>query len=131
MIVDKTSLALISAYQRHLSPLKGFRCASGVLHGNGTCSSIVKDIIRRDGLIAGFEDIRAQFARCRAAAMAIAGQQNARGAASPRKYARRPKKKGGSGWDCVTPCWCADGTASGAGAASCGLDGLASGCSCL
>ncbi|WP_420598154.1 membrane protein insertion efficiency factor YidD [Neptuniibacter sp.] len=39
-------ISAISSYQRHISPRKGFKCAYGCLHGNGTCSSIIKTIIQ-------------------------------------------------------------------------------------
>jgi len=39
-------LHLIVLYQRYISPKKGFVCAYGVLHNNGSCSQLIFEIIR-------------------------------------------------------------------------------------
>lgn len=41
---------MISSYQKHLSPKKGFCCAYGYVHGSGTCSHIVKAYISQYGV---------------------------------------------------------------------------------
>jgi putative component of membrane protein insertase Oxa1/YidC/SpoIIIJ protein YidD len=61
-------VAMISAYQRYLSPKKGFRCAYGALHGAGTCSSIGKRIMRERGFFAFLNLMPEQFAACKLAA---------------------------------------------------------------
>ena len=61
----------IAAYQRWLSPRKGFACAHRVRHGGTGCSDYAKQAIRAQGLRACL-DIRSRFAACRAAAMAMA-----------------------------------------------------------
>ena len=67
-------LALIGAYQRYLSPRKGFRCAYGVLHGGGTCSSIGKRLLREQGMVSFFKGMRVQFTACRLAAQQLSEQ---------------------------------------------------------
>ena len=60
--------ALIRVYQRYLSPRKGYRCAYGVLHGAGTCSSIGLSIMEQQGFWAFWRKMPLQFKACRAAA---------------------------------------------------------------
>ncbi len=64
-----TSAALlgIDVYRRHLSPLKGFRCAHAALFGGPSCSEAVRAIVEREGLIPGRTLVLARFARCRSA----------------------------------------------------------------
>jgi putative component of membrane protein insertase Oxa1/YidC/SpoIIIJ protein YidD len=67
-VASSMGLALIEAYQRWLSPRKGFRCAYGVMHGTGTCSSIGKRIMRERGIFVFFRLMPDQFSACKAAA---------------------------------------------------------------
>lgn len=46
-------LAAITAYQRYLSPLKGYSCAFRVHTGRDSCSAYGKRAIARHGLVAG------------------------------------------------------------------------------
>lgn len=64
-------LAFINGYQRYLSPRKGYRCAYGVLHQDGTCSSIGKNLMREHGVLGFFRLMPTQFAACKAAALAL------------------------------------------------------------
>jgi len=61
------SLAIwaINLYQKYVSPYKGYRCAYGVYHQNGTCSSIIKGHIQKEGLIKAYPLIRGQFQACK------------------------------------------------------------------
>ena len=59
---------LITQYQRHVSPRKGFRCAYGVLHRRDSCSRFGKRAIRRHGIAAGLRLLRRRFDHCRSAA---------------------------------------------------------------
>jgi putative component of membrane protein insertase Oxa1/YidC/SpoIIIJ protein YidD len=70
-IASGMGVVLIEAYQRWLSPRKGFRCAYGVLHGAGTCSSVGKRIMRERGMFAFFRLMPEQFAACRTAAATL------------------------------------------------------------
>ncbi|MBC7502449.1 MAG: membrane protein insertion efficiency factor YidD [Herminiimonas sp.] len=64
-------IALIGAYQRYLSPRKGYRCAYGVLYQDGTCSSVGKNPIRTHGLLGFFRLMPRQFEACKAAAATL------------------------------------------------------------
>jgi len=70
-IASRMGVAMIEAYQRHLSPRKGFRCAYGALHGTGTCSSIGKRFMREQGFLRFFKLMPMQFAACKVAATAL------------------------------------------------------------
>ena len=73
-MVRHVCVALISFYQRFVSPYKGFRCAYGVYHGHDTCSGIVKQIVLNEGLLGGWPKIRAQFDACRRAFVQLSDQ---------------------------------------------------------
>jgi len=55
---------LIGFYQKYISPVKGFTCAYGHLHKNGTCSSRIFEIVSNSP----FRDIPSQaslqFKKC-------------------------------------------------------------------
>lgn len=72
-------VAMIEAYQRWLSPRKGFRCAYGALHGDGagTCSSIGKRIMREQGVLKFLRLMPLQFAACKAAAASLSAETDA------------------------------------------------------
>ena len=57
-------LSLISFYQKYISPIKGFRCAYGYLHGNGTCSSRISEIVRDSRFKDMPAKISEQFKEC-------------------------------------------------------------------
>lgn len=62
------ALALcITAYQRYLSPRKGFCCAHRVLHQQHSCSEFTKSAIMRRGFLPALPLIRRRFADCRSA----------------------------------------------------------------
>ncbi|QMT41095.1 membrane protein insertion efficiency factor YidD [Neisseria shayeganii] len=61
------ALAAIRAYQRHLSPRKGYGCPHRLLHGGSGCSGVGYRLIRRYGLLHSWLPLRRRFARCRAA----------------------------------------------------------------
>ena len=83
--------ALIAAYQRWLSPRKGFRCAHRRRHGGLSCSQFARRAIARAGLGGGWRALRHRFAACAEAAQAMA---------SLRPYAaRRGECDPGSGCD--------------------------------
>jgi putative component of membrane protein insertase Oxa1/YidC/SpoIIIJ protein YidD len=56
---------LITGYQRHVSPRKGFRCAYRVLRGRDSCSQFAKRAIDRHGVVTGVRLLNRRFERCR------------------------------------------------------------------
>ncbi|MEI6427543.1 MAG: membrane protein insertion efficiency factor YidD [Pseudanabaena sp. ELA607] len=60
-------VALISIYQKFISPHKGFRCAHRVLHGGESCSSYIKRIAADEGVITALRALKPRFAECRCA----------------------------------------------------------------
>jgi putative component of membrane protein insertase Oxa1/YidC/SpoIIIJ protein YidD len=73
-VASSVGVALIEAYQRHLSPRKGFRCAYGVLYDSGTCSSIGKQIMREGGIFSFLRLMPGQFSACKAAAVHLSAE---------------------------------------------------------
>ncbi len=67
-MITSLALAAIDAYQRHLSPHKGFTCASLVVSGGLSCSAAVASLISDRGLLAAVPGIMARFAGCARAA---------------------------------------------------------------
>ncbi len=62
-----TAAALISGYQKHISPRKGFSCAYRVLHGGESCSHYIKRSILEQGLIEAIHLSKQRFQACKAA----------------------------------------------------------------
>ncbi len=58
------ALLLIKAYQRFVSPHKGFCCAYRVHTGHGSCSALGYRTIRRFGVVAGIRLLRQRFLLC-------------------------------------------------------------------
>jgi uncharacterized protein len=58
------ALAAISAYQAHLSPLKGFGCAYRVHTGACSCSALGHRAIRMHGVLGGLMVLRKRMHRC-------------------------------------------------------------------
>lgn len=59
--------ALITGYQRWISPHKGFACAHRVLHRGASCSQYAKQMVMQHGLIAAIPHVRSRFQDCRVA----------------------------------------------------------------
>lgn len=58
------ALATIAAYQRYLSPYKGFGCAYRIHTGHASCSVLGYRVIRRYGVIAGIALLRRRTYLC-------------------------------------------------------------------
>ena len=58
------ALALIRAYQRWISPHKGFSCAHRVRLGGPSCSQVGARLIRLHGLRQGLPLLRERLRRC-------------------------------------------------------------------
>lgn len=61
----------IEAYQRFLSPYKGFRCAHRAVHGKDSCSQFAKRIVTRRGILAMVPLLRRRFTECGVAAQVL------------------------------------------------------------
>ena len=75
-ITNTLAIKTIESYQHYLSPIKGFKCAAGQLHGGSTCSGAVKSIISHQGLVAGMPAIYQQFSNYHHAAKIISSDPN-------------------------------------------------------
>ena len=63
----QTASALITSYQKNISPKKGFSCAHRVLHGGESCSQYIKRIILKQGLLGAIPLSRQRLQACKAA----------------------------------------------------------------
>jgi putative component of membrane protein insertase Oxa1/YidC/SpoIIIJ protein YidD len=66
-----TASALITTYQKKISPKKGFSCAHRVLHRSESCSQYIKRIILEQGLIRAIPLSRQRFQACKAASQVL------------------------------------------------------------
>ena len=68
-LIRPTLIGLVLAYQRWLSPWKGFACAHRLRHGGDSCSGHALRILRRGrrSMLRLRPLMRRRFARCRAA----------------------------------------------------------------
>lgn len=102
----------ITAYQKWLSPRKGFCCAYGRATGLWTCSSYAKHIVKEHGTVALARAMPRQFARCRAAQTRLVALAATAAAAIPiigfaqdqagEEGNRKPR--GGGNWDFAGLC---------------------------
>ncbi len=93
----------IGAYQRYLSPYKGFCCAYRAHTGKRSCSSYGRAIVQRLGLLAFLAALPRQFERCKLAYQKLLAKRtlmSANAVASDSK-----KKKNNDCGDCApSPC---------------------------
>lgn len=78
-------LLLIKFYQKFISPHKGFRCASNVLHKNGSCSGVIFNIINTQPIGQWRSLIKGQFAKCKHASITIQEENNKKKEENKRK----------------------------------------------
>ena len=62
--MKRLALAAIAAYQRYLSPLKGYSCAFRVHTGRDSCSQYGKRAIARHGVVAGLRLLKRRMEDC-------------------------------------------------------------------
>lgn len=65
------ALLAIGAYQRYVSPYKGFCCAHRARTGHASCSEFARRAIARCGLLAGLRLLRRRFLACAASYRAL------------------------------------------------------------
>ena len=65
---------LITAYQRFVSPRKGFCCAHRALNKGLSCSQAIKRIVLRHGVFTSWPQVRARFEACRTAHQVLMAQ---------------------------------------------------------
>lgn len=67
MIARLAVAEVIAAYQRYVSPHKGFCCAHHALHHRGSCSTFGKRVVLRFGVLRFFSLMWRRLKSCRAA----------------------------------------------------------------
>lgn len=88
-IPDRLALSAIVAYQRYVSPFKGFSCAYRCHTGCASCSVLGFRAIRRYGLMQGLAVLRSRLDRCGVAY---------------RRYYATPLRHGKQSGYCDLPC---------------------------
>jgi uncharacterized protein len=68
----------IRGYQLYVSPYKGFRCAYRAKFGRWSCSEYAKQLALRLGASSLFKGLPRQFARCKAAYLALVAARRER-----------------------------------------------------
>jgi putative component of membrane protein insertase Oxa1/YidC/SpoIIIJ protein YidD len=66
----------IAAYQKHLSPRKGFSCAHRLLHGDRSCSDYAKAILASQTLGAAAPLIYQRFKQCAESSRSLSAAQS-------------------------------------------------------
>lgn len=69
----RSAISGINAYQRYLSPRKGFACPHRMLYGEASCSEYIKGMVSRRGVLATANAAPARFRDCKAAALQLRG----------------------------------------------------------
>jgi putative component of membrane protein insertase Oxa1/YidC/SpoIIIJ protein YidD len=62
------SIALIKAYQRHLSPIKGYCCAYRIRYGGPSCSAVGVEAFSTNSFSDAILILRSRFGDCQQAA---------------------------------------------------------------
>jgi putative component of membrane protein insertase Oxa1/YidC/SpoIIIJ protein YidD len=70
-LVGSLAISMIVAYQRFISPYKGFHCAFRRAHGGPGCSEFGKQAIREHGFSNGIRILRQRFRECAVAAQEL------------------------------------------------------------
>jgi len=96
LIVNNSAIIAIIAYQKYLSPHKGFSCAHRLLHGGESCSQYIKRMIAERGVISAIPRARQRLKDCKAANIVMKAGSNKK---------RRQEKQNlvddcVAGWDC-------------------------------
>jgi putative component of membrane protein insertase Oxa1/YidC/SpoIIIJ protein YidD len=75
----QAAIGSIEAYQKHLSPRKGFSCPHRLLEGGESCSEYVKRILTNQDLLTAIQLAPDRFRACHSAAKALQSQQSSGG----------------------------------------------------
>ena len=94
--VSSVVVALISLYQRYLSPLKGFSCAHRLLHKGESCSAYVKRVLLDQDLMTAISMSRQRFHDCYKASQVLSSKfsqevVDERGRKGKSKFSKRRK----------------------------------------
>ena|ERR1035437_883700 len=79
---ENTAIAAICAYQRYISPYKGYRCAYGAVWGGRSCSHYARRAISRAGLWRGLLLFHRRLGSCAEAALLATQHTDAKDADS-------------------------------------------------
>ena len=103
----RSAATLITAYQRFLSPYKGYCCAHRALNGGLSCSQAIKRLVLRYGLLVSWPLVRARLDSCREAYVELMAQDKEKDITSngESEYGECPVLEKGF-WKSNTTWWC-------------------------
>ena len=96
-----SAVSAINWYQREISPKKGFCCAYHVLHGQDSCSNVVKKAFHNHGTIAGVLSVFSQAKKCYSAFVALSEQEH-----DPSKKENESNASFCAKWAAFEGAWC-------------------------
>jgi putative component of membrane protein insertase Oxa1/YidC/SpoIIIJ protein YidD len=71
----QAAIASLNAYQKHLSPRKGFSCPHRLLYGSESCSDYVKNLLINQNLQTVIQMSSQRFKACKMAARTLQSQR--------------------------------------------------------
>lgn len=103
----------IGAYQRYLSPFKGFACARRVHMGGCSCSEFAKRAVLKFGLLGGLALLPGRFRACRRSWQVLQQQEESGGGFSPPVFNEpcplwanpQYRNQAGAALALFCPCW--------------------------
>lgn len=97
-LASGVAVAGIVAYQKYLSPRKGFSCPRRMLHGGASCSEFVRLAIAQHGLPGAVPLARLRFGECHAAGRAIRAERGRSGQdGEEQDDKKKGRRRGGGG----------------------------------
>jgi putative component of membrane protein insertase Oxa1/YidC/SpoIIIJ protein YidD len=76
LLARRGAIAGIEAYQRHLSPRKGFDCPHRVLYQSASCADYMKRVLERQSLAQAIQIAPRRFRACQQAATTLQSQMS-------------------------------------------------------
>ncbi|KIN73633.1 membrane protein insertion efficiency factor YidD [Sulfitobacter guttiformis] len=87
-MLSQPALTAIGAYQRYLSPRKGYGCAYRLANDSAGCSGFANQAITDFGILSSVPPILKRFADCEQAAMALQNRSEDEGPSNNKKKSR-------------------------------------------
>jgi putative component of membrane protein insertase Oxa1/YidC/SpoIIIJ protein YidD len=75
ILTQRTALWSIDAYQKYISPRKGFACPHRLLHGGLSCSDYVKELLTHQNLTSAIQSSTRRFRDCALASKALKSEK--------------------------------------------------------
>ncbi|MDJ0974085.1 MAG: membrane protein insertion efficiency factor YidD [Planctomycetota bacterium] len=94
-VLTAVCTALIRAYQRWISPRKGWRCAHAAVNGGPSCSAFALQALRENAMHDAVAAVRSRFRACARAVEQADGAEadETDGTSKPRRRKRRWRRR--------------------------------------